>query len=109
MARPEGTGIVSCWWIFTIKYKPDGSVDRYKVRLVARGFTQSYSIDYEVTFSLMALLNSIRVILSVAINNSWDLRQLDVKNALLYGDLAEQVYMEQPLRYIAQGENSVPS
>ena len=73
VARLEGTTIVSCQWIFTIKYKLDGSVDRYKARLVARGFTQSYDINYDETFSSVARLNSIRVILSVAINNSWDI------------------------------------
>ena len=94
-------GIASCRWVFTVKYKPDGSVDRYKARLVARGFTQSYGIDYKETFSPVAHLNSIRVILSVVVNNLWDMHQLDVKNAFLYGDLVEQVYMEQPPGYVA--------
>ena len=91
VARPEGTGIVNCRWVFHIKYKPDGSVDKYKARLAAPGFTQSYGNDYEENFSIVARLNSIRVILSVAVNHSWDIHQLDVKNAFLYGDLAEQV------------------
>ena len=75
---------------------------------MARDFTQSYGVDHEETFSPVARLNSIRVILYVAVNNSWDIiHQLDVKNAFLYGDLAKQVYMEQLPGYIAQGENSV--
>ena len=57
----------------------------------------------------MARLNSIGTILSVVINHSWDIHQLDVKNAFLYGDLVEQVYMEQPPGYVAQGKNSVSS
>ena len=69
---------------------------------MARGFTQSYGIDYDETFSPVARLNSIRVLLSVAINKLWDLRQLDGKNAFLHGDLAKEVYMEQPLEYVAQ-------
>ena len=82
-------------------------VDKYKARLVARSFTQEYGIDYSRTFSPVARLNSIRVILSIAINKSWELCQLDVKNAFLYSDLTEQMHMEQPLGYVAQGENQV--
>ena len=105
--RLEGTNIVTCRWVFAIKYKPNGVVDRYKARHVARGFTQEYDVDYSETFSPVAKLNSIRVILSIAVNQSWELSQLDVKNAFLYGDLTEQVYMEQPPGYVAQGENRV--
>ena len=54
----------------TVKYKPDGMVDRYKARLVVHGFTQEYGVDYAETFSLVARLNSIRVLLSIAINQS---------------------------------------
>ena len=62
--------IITCKWVYTIKYKVDDSIDRYKVRLVTRGFTQTYGIDYIETFSPVARLNSIRVILSFTINNS---------------------------------------
>ena len=84
--RTNGAIVVTCRWVYTVKYKADGSIDRYKARLVARGFTQTYGVDYEETFSPVARLNSIRVILSLALNNSWDLCQLDVNNAFLYGD-----------------------
>ena len=93
--------------MFAVKYKPKGTVDRYKVRLVARDFSQEYGINYSETFSPVATLNSIRVILSIAINKSWQLCQLDVKNTFLYGELAEQVHIEQPPRYVAQRENQV--
>ena len=81
---------------FTVKYKADGSLKKYKARLVAKGFIQTYGIDYSETFSPVAKLNTVRVILSLAVNLEWGLFQLDVKNAFLNGDLEEEVYMEAP-------------
>ena len=82
-------------------------MDRYKARLVVKRYTQTYGVNYFETFSPVAQLNSIWILFSIAINMEWPLFQLDVKNAFLYGDLKEQVYMEQPPGYIAQGENIV--
>ena len=104
--RPADANIVTCKWVFTIKYHPDGTIAHHKARLVARGFTQAYGIDYTETFSPVVRLNSVRVLLSLAVNQAWSLHQLDVSNAFLYGDLEEQVFMEQPPGYVAQGESS---
>jgi len=92
--------VVGCRWVYTLKYHPDGSVDRYKARLVAKCYTQTYGMDYFETFFTVARLNFIRILFSIAVNLSWSLFQLDV-NAFLYGDLKEKVYMEQPPGYIA--------
>ena len=93
--------------VYSLKYNPDGSIARYKARLVARGFSQAYGLDYTETFSHVARLSSIRVLFSIALNQAWSLHQLNVSNAFLYGDLAKQVYMEQPPGYVAQGESSM--
>lgn len=98
---PEGQKTVGCKWVFSIKYKADGTVERYKARLVAKGYTQTYGVDYHETFSPVAKLNTIRVLLSLAMNLDWPLHQFDVKNAFLHEDLEEEIYMDVPPRYVA--------
>ena len=93
--------------MFTLKYRANGTIDEHKVRLVAKGFTQTYRIDYCETLSPIAKLNTIRVLLSVVVNKDWPLYQLDVKNAFLNGDLKEEAYMSLPLRFEAQFNNQV--
>ncbi|KAK2977889.1 hypothetical protein RJ640_022680 [Escallonia rubra] len=80
-----------------------GSVNRHKVKLVAKGFTQTYGVDYQETFAPVAKLNTVRVLLSLASNIDWPLQQLDVKNAFLYGDLHEEVYMDCPPGFEREG------
>ena len=93
--------------MFSIKYKANGSVDRYKARLMEKGFTQTHDIDHLETFSLVAKLNTIRVLLSLAANLDWPLHQLNVKNAFLHGDLEEEVYMDIPPGYGTSFETKI--
>jgi len=77
-------------------------MSKYKTRLVAKGYAQTYGIDYEETYSPITIMTTVRVIIAMAATKGWYLHQMDVKNAFLHGDLQEEVYMEQPLGYVDQ-------
>lgn len=107
LITPLDECIVCYHQVYTVKYKPDELIDRYKARLIAKDFSQTNSIDYFETFSLAVHLNSIRILLSLTMNLDWPLFQLDIKNIFIYDDLQEKMYMEKFLRYIVQRENAV--
>ena len=93
---PKWKRTIGCKWVFTIKCKVDGSTERYKARLITKGFTQTYGIDYQETFALVAKIISICTFLSIDLNYDWPLHQLDVKNVFLNKDLEEKVFMNLP-------------
>ena len=97
---PPGRKLVDCRWVFKVKQNTDGSIERFKARLVARGFSQVYGIDYEETFFPAVKSDSIRLLLSHAVNRGMFLKQFDIKTAFLYGILEEEIFMKQPPGYV---------
>ena len=100
---PPGKRPISCKWVYRIKRKADGFVERYKARLVARGFIQTAGIDCYDNFSPTTKMVTVRCLLAIAAILNWSLHQLDVNNAFLNGDLLEEIYMSPPLVFDDRG------
>ena len=94
---------IGCKWVFKVKYTSDGEVERFKGRLVAKGYAQAYGIDYEETFAPVVRFASIRTIIAFAVQNNLLIHQMDVVTAFLNGNLCEEIYMQQPDGYIQEG------
>ena len=93
---PKEKKEIGCKWVYKVKHNADGTINRYKACLVAKGYALTYGIDFKETFSPIAIMETVRVVIAMAAAKGWDLQQMDVKNAFLNGDLQEEVYMEQP-------------
>jgi len=92
--------IIDSKWIFKTKYKADGSIERRKARLIARGFKQTTCLNFDETFNLVVKFGSIITILAIAVHFNWEVKQLDISNAFLNGKLKETIFMHQPEGYI---------
>jgi hypothetical protein len=94
--RLEEKSMVSSKWIFKIKHAADGSIEKFKAKFVARGFSQRDGVDYKEMFALVAIYASIRVVISIASVMGWRIHQTDVKTTFLNAIIEEEVYKEQP-------------
>ncbi|KAH9735169.1 hypothetical protein KPL71_017652 [Citrus sinensis] len=101
---PNGVKPIGCKWIYKGKRGVDGRMETFKARLVAKWFTQKEGIDYEETFSPVAMLKSIRILLSIAALLDYEIWQMNVKTVFLNGHLEENIYMQQPDRFIQKDQ-----
>ncbi|CAL8993231.1 unnamed protein product, partial [Prunus brigantina] len=101
---PLGIVPIGNKWIFKRKIGSDGKVETYKARLVAKGYKQREGIDYEETFSPVAMTKSIRILLAIAAYHDYEVWQMDVKTAFLNGHLQEELYMDQPEGFISKAD-----
>ena len=104
---PKERKLFRCKWVYRTKYASDGSVERLKERLFAKGFSQVEGIDYNETFDPVAKVNFICLVFSLAALHNWEVHQMDVKSAFLHGDLEEEIYMEQPPGYVQDNSSLV--
>ena len=101
--RPEGKLVVTSRWLYKIKHGADGSIEKYKARFVAKGFSQKEGVNYDETFAPVARYTSIRLIIAIA---STKLHQMDVKTTFLNGIIEEEVYIEQLEGFVVHGKES---
>ena len=87
--HPKDANVISCKWVYQVKYGANGEVTRYKAYLVTHGFTQVYGHNYQETFAPVTQLETLWLLLAYAIEKDWEVRQIDVKTAYLYGDVDE--------------------
>ena len=97
--RPKNRNVITTKWVFTVKTKADGTFQRYKARLVARGFDQRLGLDYGETYAPVGRYATARLLLGLACVYDWEVHVMDVTNAFLYGDIDHEIYMEQPEGY----------
>ena len=102
---PKRAKAIGYKWVFKTKRDFSGNVERYKVRLVAKGFTQKEGITYYETFSHVSKKDSFRIIMILVAHFDMELHQMDVKITFLNGDLEEEVYIKQPEGFISNGND----
>ena len=97
---PNEKKAIGCKWVYKIKHNANGLISKYKACLVVKGYAQTYGIDFEETFSLVAKMAIVRAVIAMVATKGWELQQMDMKNVFLNGELQEEVYMEHPEGYV---------
>ena len=101
---PPGNKPLGSKWIFKRKMKDDGTIDKYKARLVVKGFRQKEGLDYFDTYSPVTRITSIRMLIALAAVYGLEIHQMDVKTVFLNGELEEEIYIEQPEGFVVPGK-----
>ena len=104
MDLPPGCKPLGYKWIFKMKLKADGSIDKYKVRLVVKGYKQKEGVDYFDTYSPVTRITSIQMLMAIVVLHNLEKHQMDVKTTFLNGELNDEIYMEQPEGFIVPGQ-----
>jgi len=103
---PASCKTIGCKWVLRKKLKPDGTIGKFRVRLVTKGFKQKADVNFFDTFSPVTRITSIRLLISIAAIYVLKIYQMDVKTGFLNGDLDEEIYMDQPERFVEHGQES---
>ena len=101
---PKDRKAVGSKWVFKFKVNANESIERYKTRLVAQGFSQKFGLDYDETFCPVVRFESVRTIIGLAVQNGLKMHQLDIATAFLNGKLEEEIFMKQPEGFAAKGQ-----
>ena len=101
---PPGANVITSKWVFKTKLGAAGELIKHKARIVARGFTQRFGVDYDETYAPVARIASIRILFALAAWWDWEIHQMDVCSAFLNGELDQPVHMEQPDGFVVQGK-----
>lgn len=96
MPLPSDRKPVRCKWVYQKMTNLDGSIVKFKSRLVAKRYTQQHGIDYDWTFSPVVKYESIRTVLAIAVQQYMSMVQFDIQSAFLHGSLDTEIYMQQP-------------
>lgn len=105
--HPKGKQTIGCKWLYKPKINADGTIDKLKVGLVVKGYSQKEGIDYEETFAPIAKLDTIRMLISIATNKHWMIHRLDVKSTFLNGELKTKVCLEQTKGFVQKGKENL--
>ena len=100
VSLPTGRKLVQCKWVFRKKVSADGSTYKYKLILVAKGYSQVQGLDYHETFAPVSKMDSIRLVLAISASKHWEVHHMDVESAFMHGDIHEDIYMNHPEGYI---------
>lgn len=104
--RPHDRNVIGVKWVFRTKLNPNGSINKHKARLVVKGYSQIFGVDYADTFAPVARHDTIRLLLAIVAQKGWQVFHMDVKSAFLNGFLQEEIYVEQPEGFVIKGQEN---